>query len=304
MARKPRIHFPGATYHVTLRGNGGQDIFFDEDDGREFRALIADGLDRMGHKLYAYTLLPNTIHLLIEVGDVPLSKIMQNLSFRYTRYINIKMDREGHLFGGRFKALLIDPDKYLLSAMRAIHMAPVRADLAASASDWLWGSDRAYRRRESDNFINSAKLLQMLSTKTADQTAAYERFMKEAGQEVWPPEGICGDIIGDASFISKATGFVAHAKVEHVALSAKQLFDLAEKHLDVTRAELKGLSKARAITHKRAIFARAVHETCGYSMAEIAKGLKRDGSSLGRLVQKLRDEEPAVQALKNAILRA
>ena len=304
MARKPRIHFPGATYHVTLRGNGGQDIFFDEDDGREFRALIADGLDRMGHKLYAYSLLPNIVHLLIEVDDVPLSKIMQNLSFRYTRYINIKMDRGGHLFGGRFKALLIDPEKYLLSAMRAIHMAPVRAGLATLASDWLWSSDRAYRRSERDNFISSAKLLQRLSAKPADQTAAYERFMREASKKVWPPENMRGDIIGDAAFAAKATGSVTLAKVEHVVLSAKQLFDLAEKHLGVTRAELKGLSKARAITHKRAVFARAVHEACGYSMVEIAKGLKRDGSSLGRLVQKLNDDEPAVQTLKLAILKA
>ena len=304
MARKPRIHYSGATYHVTLRGNGGQDIFFDEDDGREFRTLVADGLDRMGHKLYAYTLLPNTAHLLIEVSDVALSKIMQNLSFRYTRYINTKMDREGHLFGGRFKALLIDPEKYLLSAMRAIHMAPVRAGLATSASDWLWGSDRAYRRGESDNFISSAYLLQLLSAKASDQTTAYERFMRDASTSVWPPEGMRSDIIGDAAFIAKATGSVAGTKVVHVTHSPKQLFALAEMNLGVTRADLKGLSKARAITHARAIFARAVHEACGYSMAEIAKGLNRDGSSLGRLVQKLSDDEPALQALKLAILKA
>lgn len=304
MARKPRIYYSGATYHVTLRGNGGQDIFFDEDDGREFRALIADGLDRMGHRLYAYSFLPNTAHLLIEVGDVPLSKIMQNLSFRYTRYINTKMDREGHLFGGRFKALLIDPEKYLLSAMGAIHMAPVRAGLATSASDWLWSSDRVYRRGESDNFISSTNLLQVLSAKASEQTAAYERFMRGSSASVWPPDGMRGDIIGDAAFIAKATGTVAVTKVEHVALSPKQLFDVAEKQLAVTRAELKGLSKARAITHARAVFARSVHEACGYSMAEIAKGLNRDGSSLGRLVQKLSDDEPAVQALKLAIVKA
>lgn len=304
MARKPRIHYSGATYHVTLHGNGGQDIFFDEDDGREFRALIADGLDRMGHTLYAYSFLPNSAHLLIEVGDVPLSKIMQNLSFRYTRYINTKMDREGHLFGGRFKALLIEPEKYLLSAMRAIHMAPVRAGLATSASDWLWSSDRAYRRGASDNYISRVKLQLMLSPKSADQAGAYERFMRDSSASVWPPAGLRGDIIGDAAFIAHVTGSVAGEKVEYAALSAKQLFDVAEKILGASRADLKGTSKARAITHARAVFARAVHEACGYTMTEIAKGLKRDGSSLGRLVQKLSDDEPAVQALKLAIVKA
>jgi len=88
MARKPRIHFPGAFYHVILRGNGGQDIFSIDDDRIRFLLLLQEGLERYKHRIHGFCLMSNHVHLLIQVGDVSLSKIMQNVSFRYTRYYN------------------------------------------------------------------------------------------------------------------------------------------------------------------------------------------------------------------------
>ena len=88
MARKARIHIPGGLYHVMLRGNGGQDIFFCPEDRYRLFILIQEGIERFGHRVHAFCLMGNHIHLAIQVSDIPLSRIMQNLSFRYTRWIN------------------------------------------------------------------------------------------------------------------------------------------------------------------------------------------------------------------------
>ena len=114
MARKPRIHYPGAFYHVILRGNGGQDIFFSKNDRTKFYLLLQEGIERFGHRIHAFCLMTNHIHLVIQIGDIPLSKIMQNVTFRYTRYINARRKEFGHLFQGRYKAILIDADTYIL----------------------------------------------------------------------------------------------------------------------------------------------------------------------------------------------
>jgi len=101
MVRKPRIHFPGALYHVIARGNRRERIFRDEKDYKLYVNFLREYKDRYGFYLYAYTLLPNHVHLLIEVGQYPLSRLMQNLQFRYIRNFNIKYKKYGHLFQGR-----------------------------------------------------------------------------------------------------------------------------------------------------------------------------------------------------------
>ena len=88
MARKPRIHYPGALYHVMLRGNGGEDIFFEDGDRRHFLGLVEEGVVRYRHRIHAFCLMANHVHFAVQVGDVALSKITQNLSFRYTGWIN------------------------------------------------------------------------------------------------------------------------------------------------------------------------------------------------------------------------
>jgi len=90
MARKPRVHVVGGLYHVMLRGNGGERIFLNEDDRYHFYLLAQEGIERFGHRIHGFCCMTNHVHLAIQVGDIPLSKIMQNLSFRYTRRINLE----------------------------------------------------------------------------------------------------------------------------------------------------------------------------------------------------------------------
>ena len=134
MTRKSRYHVPGAFYHVMLRGNDGQEIFFSDADRCRMCLLIQQGVERYGHRIHAFCFMSNHIHLLLQVGDIHISKIMHNLAFRYSQKTNRQYSKIGHLFQGRFKACLVEETSYFLRLLRYIHMNPVRAGLVKIAA--------------------------------------------------------------------------------------------------------------------------------------------------------------------------
>ncbi|MEE9122545.1 MAG: transposase, partial [Syntrophobacteria bacterium] len=140
MARRPRVHFPGAFYHVIARGNRGQEIFLDKQDYQLYLSFLREYKERYQVLLYAYTLMPNHVHLLIEVSESPLSRLMQSLQFRYTRNFNIKYKKWGHLFQGRYKAILCQKDSYFLELSAYIHLNAVRAGLVKDPAEYQWSS--------------------------------------------------------------------------------------------------------------------------------------------------------------------
>jgi len=144
MPRKPRIEFPGALYHVYSRGNQKQKIFLDESDFSLFIKRLAEYKKEYGFMIYAYVLMDNHFHLLIETRDIGLSKIMQGLIQSYTQYFNLKYKKVGHLFQGRYKAILCQKDEYLLELIRYLHLNPVRAGLAESPDEYQWSGHADY----------------------------------------------------------------------------------------------------------------------------------------------------------------
>ena len=101
MPRKSRIHYPGALYHVMLRGNGGADVFTEDEHRHRFFLLVREGIERFGFRVHTFCLMSKHIHLALQVGEIPLSRIMQNLTFRYTQWFNWRTHKKGHLFQGR-----------------------------------------------------------------------------------------------------------------------------------------------------------------------------------------------------------
>ena len=138
MARKPRVHFPGALYHVIARDNKGQRVFRREADFELYLKLLKDYKQELGFLLYAYALMPTHVHLLLESGDMPLSGLMQRLQFRYTRNYNIRYKTWGHLFQGRYKAILCEKDSDLVELSVYLHLNPVRAGIVQNPKEYLW----------------------------------------------------------------------------------------------------------------------------------------------------------------------
>jgi len=178
MARKPRVHFPGAFYHVIARGNRLQKIFLDDRDYELYLNFLREYKARYQLFLYAYILMPNHLHLLIEVTEIPLSRLMQNLQFRYSRNFNIKYRKWGHLFQGRYKAILCQKDSYFLELSAYIHLNAVRAGLAKDPGEYPWSSYRYYAKEVKDNdLVDTDFLLAQFSQRKALARKEYAYFV-------------------------------------------------------------------------------------------------------------------------------
>jgi putative transposase len=130
MARRPRLFAPGLLYHVIARGNQRRETFMDEEDYRAYLHRLAVYRARHAVTLLAYCLMPNHVHLLARTGDVPLAKFMQGLQQSYTQWFNRVHGKVGHVFQGRYRAIVCDSETYLPTLVRYIHLNPVRAGLA------------------------------------------------------------------------------------------------------------------------------------------------------------------------------
>jgi len=180
MPRKPRIHYSGAVYHVILRGNAGQPIFFADCDRYRFYLILQYVAEKFDCRIHGFCLMTNHVHLVVQTGDIPLSHIMQNLSLRYTKWINFTRSRTGHVFQGRYKALLLDADRYLLELIRYIHLNPVRAGMAATPDEYPWSSHLAYSGNETFPWLTIDWGLSMLSVDIGTARKEYAKFVTDS----------------------------------------------------------------------------------------------------------------------------
>ena len=143
MARPLRLEFPGAIYHLTGRGNARQKVFFTDADRELFPSTLTGVVTRYHWICRAYCLMANHYHLLVETPKANLSIGMRQLNGIYTQSFNRRHNRVGHLFQGRFKAILVERDSHLLELCRYIVLNPARVKRSAKASTWKWSSYRA-----------------------------------------------------------------------------------------------------------------------------------------------------------------
>ena len=144
MTRPLRIEFPGATYHVTSRGDRREPIFEDDEDRRALLYVIGEALDRFDASMLAYCLMGNHYHFVLQTRRANLSRVMHHINGIYTQMFNNRHRKVGHLFQGRFKAILVDRDAYLLEVCRYVELNPVRARMVLSPGEWAWSSYRAH----------------------------------------------------------------------------------------------------------------------------------------------------------------
>ena len=173
MARPLRIEYEGAFYHVTARGNERKKIFLSKCDHEKFLQYIGEARDKYRFILHAYVIMGNHYHLIIETPEGNLSRIMHYINSSYTTYTNVKRKRNGHLFQGRYKSIIVDKDSYLLELSRYIHLNPVRAKMAQHPGEYLYSSYRSYASNESAYILSTETILDMLG---GDPTTARERY--------------------------------------------------------------------------------------------------------------------------------
>jgi len=137
------VEYPGAIYHVTSRGNAQSDIYLDNADRESFLITLSEVVSRFGWVCHAYCLMSNHYHLVIETPKANLALGMRQLNGVYTQRFNRAHHRVGHVFQGRYKAILVERDAYLLELSRYVVLNPVRAKMVKDVSQWTWSSYRA-----------------------------------------------------------------------------------------------------------------------------------------------------------------
>lgn len=181
MARKNRIWFPGATYHITARGNNQNKIFYDTKDYMKYKEIIRDTQLKYPFLLHSYCLMNNHIHLQLETKENSISKIMKQIQMNYAIYLNKKYSLVGHVFQGRFGARIILSVNYFLTVNRYIHLNPVEANLVAKPESYPWSSYHSYISNENDPLITTSKTLSYFQNSNLEY---YRYFIENPIEEI------------------------------------------------------------------------------------------------------------------------
>lgn len=288
MARKPRVEFAGALYHVIARGNRRESIFHDDRDYAAYLERLERYRRRDNGTLYAYVLMANHVHLLLETGEVPLARTMQTLQFTYSQYYNRRYGTTGHVFQGRYKAILCDRDAYLLELVRYLHLNPARLRTPINPWHYPWSSHRAYLGESGSVQVASASVLEHFHRQLGPARQAYRRFMKEGlphGHDDRFYETVDQRFLGDERFLDqvaqRAASPVGRAPARRIPFGTL-LTGVAQLQGRSPRA-LVAPGRQRAIVPARAMLVYVAREWGRLTTQELGKRLRRDPSMISRL---------------------
>ncbi len=291
MARKPRIHFKGAVYHVVLRGVDNGPIFKSIKDRKQWEALVEEGISRFGHKIHGYAWMKSSAHLAIEVDDSPLSKVMQNLSFRYTRYFNKQTGRNGPLFHGRYKAILMDGDTYLDDLVRYIHVEPLRSKATKKLDGFKWSGHGVYLGEQENSWLTTDRVLASFAKTAKTSVKRYAAFVNAGLNEEYRQDLMHGSeggrILGDTAFIKKALK-PKKRKVKPATLS--QLVKLICGEEKIKEAALKNESRARHESQIRQVITYLAMVFEIGTLTDLSKRFNRDLTTMSRNQRYFRDK--------------
>jgi REP element-mobilizing transposase RayT/Trp operon repressor len=213
MARPLRLEYPGALYHITCRGNARDKVFLVDPDRALFLEVLSQVVERFNWRCHAYCQMTNHFHLLVETVDPTLARGMRQLNGVYTQQFNRRHRRTGHVFQGRFKAILVERDAYLLELARYVVLNPVRAKMVRTARDWPWSSYRATAGfEEAPSFLTADWTLEQFGPSKPKAQSAYRTFVSQGrGVAVW--ENLRGQIyLGSSAFIEEHAPAAAVAR--------------------------------------------------------------------------------------------
>lgn len=277
MSRPVRIEFPDALYHVTARGDRREAIFDDNQDRQMFLATLEQVINRFNWVCHAWCLMDNHYHLLIQTPDGNLSKGMRQLNGVYTQASNRRHRRVGHLFQGRFKAILVDGDAYLLELARYVVLNPVRASMVGNPADWPWSSYRASAGLEpAAPWLAVDGLLAQFAEQRGRAQARYAQFVAEGIKAVSPWAGLKGQVfLGDELFMQRMQANMRVDAREDVQIPVAQRRPLP--------ASLQEIERGAANRNEAIVTAYA---TGAYSYQQIADHFGMHFTTVGGIVRR------------------
>ena len=279
MARPLRIEYPGAIYHITSRGNARQPIYKDDKDRETFLELLGSVVSRYGWICHAYCLMGNHYHLLFETPDGNLSQGMRQLNGIYTQHFNRRHGRVGHVFQGRFKAIVVDRDSYLLELCRYVVLNPLRAGVVGSPGRYKWSSYRATAGVvRSPSFLTTDWVLSEFGRIRRKAQDRYKEFVKEGIKKPSPWENLKGQILlGDDKFVVRLEPYLKDVQEVREVPRVQRFAN--RPLLEELFRDIKG--KSKSIRNK---MIREVHLSYGYTLVEIARVAGLHYTTVSRIV--------------------
>jgi putative transposase len=276
MARPLRIELAGALYHVTARGDRREDIYHLDSDRQAWLILLGQVCKRFNWTCHSWCQMTNHYHIIIETPEANLSQGMRQLNGVYTQAINRKYHRVGHVFQGRYKAILVEKDSYLLELARYVVLIPVRAGMVKDAGEWPWSSySIMLGRQAAPPWLQTDWILAQFSNRREAAVAHYIDFVR-AGiglPPIW--ERLQGQIfLGSEAFIMQ---------MQHIAQNQALI-------TEIPRAQRRPVAKPLAdylsnATDRTSAMAQA-YATGDYTMAQIADYLGVHYATISRAVGK------------------
>ena len=298
MARPLRLEFAHALYYVTSRGNRREDIYHDDADRQAWLSVLAQVCKRFNWTVHAYCLMRNHYHLLVETLEPNLSAGMRQLNGVYTQLTNRAHGRVGHVFQGRFKAIVVDKDNYLLELARYVVLNPVRAGMVQDPGQWPWssygamlapgwlpGADWLATDKLLAYFAPDQQSLDRVPDRLADREIAQQRYVNHVREGIGLPsvwENLSGQVyLGDEKFVNKMSA---------MAEQSPQGARTGRSRLEIPSAQRRPVplplqSYIEQYPNNRNAAIQAAFATGSYTMAQLAEHFKLHYTSVSRIVK-------------------
>lgn len=273
MGRPLRIEYPGAFYHVTSRGNERKPIFLSQKNYERMIGYLESATERYGAQIHCFCLMSNHYHLLLETPRGNLRQILHHLNTSYTNYFNAKMGRAGHLFQGRYRAILVDKDYYAMELSRYIHLNPVRANMVKDPLLYPWSSYKGYAGERTEwHWLKTEWILGQISRNDKRARKGYRKFIGEAsGKAVRNPleQVVSSAILGSEEFVDWVREKWVEKRAYHRDIPSLRQLSKWPGLLSIQR-------EAESLFGKRADESRRValylsHRLSGQSLGEIGR---------------------------------
>ena len=275
MARPLRLEFAGALYHITSRGDRREAIYEDDDDRLTFLSVLERVCDTYNWVCYAYCLMDNHYHLLIETPDSNLSKGMRQLNGMYTQTFNRMNNRVGHVFQGRYKAILVEKDSYLLELSRYIVLNPVRANMVRSAKEWPWSSYRStVGAVKGLSCLNTEWLLAAFAKRKSVAIEKYKQFVAQGTGQLSPSDMLRKQMyLGSDKFVEEMQALIDGDK------------ELSEIPSSQRRPAPKPLAEYKNASEDRNTAIISAYKSGGYTLKEIGDYFGLHYSSVSGIIR-------------------
>lgn len=276
MSRPLRLEFAGALYHVTSRGDRQGAIFLDHTDRFVWLSILEEICSHHNFVVHGYCQMTNHYHIILETIDPNLTRGMQQLNGLYSQYFNRRHQVVGHVFQGRYKAILVQREMYLAELTRYVELNPVRAGLVRLPEQWFWSS---YLHRIGNKpvppWLDTASVLTMFDTELAGAIAAYRKFVDQGMQQQASPLRHTRHqlLLGDEEFVTKMRKPV---QPENYATVCKEQRRSAALSLQEYATQYRNRNEAMA---------RAYHSTA-YTMEQIARHFQISSKTVSRAIKK------------------